>query len=127
MSIHGFITGSHAYGTPKPGSDVDVVVLLNPEASNHVSVVCTDPRRGSSGEFLDSVSYKFGGLDLIVCESIEFFNEVWKAGTDELIARKPVTRDEAVEVFKRLMAEFWERHNARIDAVPLDSILAETP
>lgn len=42
------------------------------------------------------LSLRFGNLNLL-CPANRAAYDVWKTGTEQLIARKPVTRDEAVE------------------------------
>ena len=47
------------------------------------------------------------GLNLIVVTDCDTYH-VWRNGTDELIARKPVTRDVAVELFRSRLADLYE-------------------
>lgn len=100
-----FVTGSHAYGTPNENSDIDLVVLL--EGSDTFKLIehadsnngCLN---GSGGP--DDVSLRFGKLNLIVLADEEKFH-LWKAATDTLTARRPVTRQEAVD-YHRFAVDF---------------------
>ena len=90
-----YLTGSHAYGTPRADSDVDLVVHipLGHEAAvllKNASHVCFD---GPS-----SMSLMFGRLNLIVFREIDEFDK-WREVTDALASKAPVTRDEAVAAF----------------------------
>jgi len=101
-----FLTGSHAYGKPKPSSDVDLVVMLEgPAAVVLVKLLRTEADAGSDPP--GSMSLKFGKLNLIVPNSLESL-QVWRRGTAELSARKPVTRIVAVDHFE------WLRKQAGI-------------
>ena len=88
-----FITGSHAYGTPGPKSDIDLVLPLDPEV---IKVLRQLADTGSDPP--GSTSMRFGKVNLIVPDTAESL-KVWPQGTAELAARKPVTRSEAVSVF----------------------------
>lgn len=83
--LNGFLTGSHAYGTPNENSDIDFCVLVN-----DVQFFWTNSMEKG---------IRFGKLNLIAFSSIEKYMR-WKDVTNSLIARKPVTRDEAIEAFK---------------------------
>lgn len=98
-----FVTGSHAYGTPRPDSDIDLVVLVSPE--DMARLVKMDPDSTADRYGVMASSYlRFGKLNLLAVDNMTDYL-VWLHGTLELIARKPVTRDEAVAVFKRRQQE----------------------
>ncbi len=85
-----FLTGSHAYGTPRVSSDIDLAVTItDKEASKLASLA--DHCDGSRGD-----SLRFGKLNLIILEPKQF--EAWRIGTQKLIAERPVTRERAIEV-----------------------------
>jgi len=98
-----FLTGSHAYGVPKEGSDLDIVVLLdNCLASTllSLSMGSVNIQYGS----VASASLRFGPLNIIaITDEAEF--TAWKTATDLLIAMKPVTREQAVACIKKHVAE----------------------
>lgn len=91
-----FITGSQAYGTPTKQSDIDLVV----HSQNVPQVLVINSDQGGS----ELGSVKFGKLNLIFANDKEY--DCWKEGTDLLIKRKPVTRDEAKAVFQKLRKEY---------------------
>lgn len=93
-----FLTGSRAYGTPRPGSDYDFVLALPLEVAEQLDELADE---GSDPP--GSVSLRFNRLNLIIPTSEESL-EVWKQGTQDLAAKKPVTRENAVAHFKRLRA-----------------------
>lgn len=89
-----FITGSHAYGIPTAESDLDLVVLVS---SKDATELWKAKDEGSK-------SPRFNKLNLIIFETDKEGSEdrfhLWKLVNDELIARRPVSREEAVEAFK---------------------------
>lgn len=89
-SRRAFITGSRAYGTPTKDSDVDIVILADSDAESLL---------WNLSESSDKIL--LGRANIIACETEERF-DLWKRGTDELIARRPVTRSEAIEHFTRI-------------------------
>lgn len=116
--MQNFITGSQAYGIPHEGSDIDLVCLLSREEIVRLSDLSDNPLDDSKvtgyfgctdrdyfGEFCESfnLSLKFGKLNLICTSSLSEFN-IWKVVTNELVAKKPVTRDYAVNRFKEVRA-----------------------
>lgn len=85
-----FVTGSQVYGTPHDKSDVDLVVLL-PSAVIEALRVHSE----------DKGTLRFGKLNVLalaegVVEHEEFYAK-WEKVTQELIERKPVTREQAIE------------------------------
>lgn len=88
-----FVTGSRVYGTPRPDSDIDLCVTGISELDYHLLRENADDHKGSGDG-----SLVFGRLNLILLDAAEF--EVWREATNELAARKPVTREEAVREFK---------------------------
>lgn len=71
-----FLTGSHAYGEPKKGSDVDLVI--------RVSSVVADKLKELSG---GKEPVRFGNLNLILCETDTEF-AAWKVGTVQMSLEK---------------------------------------
>lgn len=95
-----FITGSQVYGTPTEQSDIDLVLSLSPE---DIELLCHFADNGKCSAGADGGSLRFGQLNLIILQEHEL--EPWKAATDELIARKPVSRDEAVKLIKAMVKD----------------------
>lgn len=89
-----FITGSRVYGSPRDDSDLDIVVLVNPELAKLLADLCDPMKPGEKGV------YRFGKLNLIVTFTQEEF-ACWKIATDDLIALSlkgnPATREEAIK------------------------------
>lgn len=102
-----FLTGSRRYGTPRPDSDIDLVVLMEgPELTELSKLADNTDDFGSPGgeQYDDGFSLRFGKLNLL-CVTQERHFQVWKQGTDELIAMKPVSRDKAMEHLAALRRE----------------------
>jgi hypothetical protein len=96
-----FLSGSRAYGVPREDSDVDIVMLL-PHRVGSVLRAMSD----------EVPSCRFGKLNLILFsadsdEGVYFFHD-WRKTTEELVLRKPVTRDEAIKAFQK--AGFKSKH-----------------
>jgi hypothetical protein len=101
-----FLTGSRAYGIPREDSDIDIVVMVN---INEVPLEAT-VADGCDYE-PESVCLRYGPINLIACVDPAVF-DVWKRGTEELIARRPVTRQEAIDHLESLKAELKARRKA---------------
>jgi hypothetical protein len=95
-----FLTGSRAYGTPRVNSDVDVVVRTTPELIDTINLFAF-PETTFDWYENDSVSFKFGNLNLI-CVKSDVVYEAWKTGTDELTNKSPVSREDAITAFEAL-------------------------
>lgn len=93
------LTGSHAYGTPRPDSDVDLVVLVGREGVDKLSELADETGVVSCPGGQEK-SLRFGKLNLSPARL-----ESWRKATAELVARKPVTRDEAVRLLDQAFAE----------------------
>jgi hypothetical protein len=92
--VKAFITGSYAYGTPREDSDVDLCICCDAETIAQLChLVGTNDGDGSA-----EGSVKIGKLDLIML-SPEYF-EAWRTATEELKARAPVTRAEAMRTIE---------------------------
>ena len=86
--IDSFITGSRAYGTPRPDSDLDIAVLCD----NNANLLWQLTEK-------DRNSCRFGKLNLITFTNKNNF-ERWRKVTNDLIKRAPVTRDVAIKAFQ---------------------------
>lgn len=95
--MNAFITGSHAYGAPRPDSDIDLVVFTG---------YGLHKRLLEAGDNGGKVPIRFGKLNLICCDSeIEF--SVWQIGTEQLVRKKqrdkkPINKETAKKYFDRL-------------------------
>ena len=109
-----FLTGSRAYGTPQPSSDIDLVVFLS---RDDLAVLRQfdegpDPRHttntGSEPDkpFEDGVGapLRFGKLNLLCITDPKAY-ACWLNGTATLKKMAPVSRDFAVEFFRKLREE----------------------
>lgn len=96
-----FLTGSQRYGTPKRKSDIDLVVLMTPEELNELADIAGYDHETRYDSNSMTFALRFGKLNLICCTTQTQY-EVWKDGTDTLVEQSPVTRDTAVELFKKL-------------------------
>jgi len=85
-----FITGSRAYGTPREDSDLDLVILVDEITKVVLRAVSGVP---------EDKSVRFGQLNLVILTSAEKFN-LWQSVTNALVAKGPVTHDEAVAAFR---------------------------
>lgn len=98
-----FITGSHAYGKPHEGSDVDLVLRVDDSTrADLIRLLAADGSvENSDYEAGEVIQFKVGSLNLLLCVTDEQYS-TWVIGTQQLKAIAPVTRDFAVETFKRL-------------------------
>lgn len=119
-----FLTGSHAYGTPYAESDIDLVVLVTNEETcqlaDFADQVCGDERSGGDDA---AASMRFGKLNLI-CVTNEGEYDAWRRATEDLIGRRPVTREEAVKAIKTALQAENERRQ-RIAESFVDGCIAE--
>ena len=95
-----FITGSHAYGTPRIDSDIDIVMLMSEMDMQKLLTLV------GKSEFVDQygdgqLSLRFGLLNLIICYDQQRYDN-WKVGTELLKQSAPCTRESAIEVFEKL-------------------------
>lgn len=97
-----FLTGSHAYGKPHVKSDTDLVVLLD-EETLEVLQDQADPDSQNNGGYAkeDACCLRFGKLNLLCCLNKKHF-DAWREGTEELVARQPVSRAEAIAFLSAL-------------------------
>lgn len=97
--MYGFLTGSHAYGTPNDKSDVDLAVFVpEPDFGTFQRLNYLAERRGKEGgDYPEGTAcFRFDRLNLLVFKD-ELQFDAWRVATAELIARKPVTRFDAAK------------------------------
>lgn len=95
------MTGSRAYGTPREDSDIDLVVLITEQQLGKLVASCAIGETKNTTYNGDKTILRFGRLNLFCMTSFVRY-DLWKKGTDELIARRPVTRQEAKDLFIKL-------------------------
>src|SRR5688572_6524939 len=78
--MNAFITGSRAYGTVKPGSDIDLVVMMDELTAIRLRKLAGVNKTKGGG-------VKFGNLNLIICTTEEQW-AVWKLGTSHMVRDK---------------------------------------
>lgn len=119
-----FLTGSRAYGFPRPESDVDIVVRMPQEAVD-VLLKAIPAEKVRKYPDSDSVSLWFDNLNLICITSDKAF-ETWVEGTACLLSRAPVTRDAAIEEFnKRGIAKSLQSQDPSLPPPPLSIAATE--
>jgi hypothetical protein len=99
-----FLTGSRAYGTPRPDSDIDLAILLDDDGpvpafgklAEYSDGDGVDPDYGDMrSDFL-----RFGNLNLICFFDDEVFG-AWRRATDDLQNMRPATREQAIARIKQ--------------------------
>lgn len=113
IETRAFITGSHAYGVPRPDSDVDLVVLVSKADMDKLTGLADDNDEIEI-KYPDACCavLRFGKLNLLATDSIAYY-QTWIEGTWELKCRPlGATRDEAIQVFQAKRAAL----KAKIDA-----------
>lgn len=93
-----FLTGSHAYGDPNEGSDIDVVILVDGELLRVLREFTESTEILQDG----NKQLRFGRLNIIAAESDTEF-ATWRVGTSACKLRKtadksPVERCKAKEL-----------------------------
>jgi hypothetical protein len=103
-----FLTGSRAYGLPRPNSDVDLVLYLDEDDLTKLGIqadqVIDDAELEDMYGQAYTTSLRFGNLNLICCTDDMVF-EAWRIITRELKQKAPVPRDFAVEYMAKRRAE----------------------
>lgn len=88
-----FITGSHAYGTPTEYSDVDLGIAVSKEDYALLWKLKDKNRKGLRFGPLNIVAFNIDDEEAL----LRFIR--WRNTNDKLIARKPVTKEEACAAF----------------------------
>lgn len=102
-----FLTGSHAYGTPREDSDIDIVLTLSDGDIGKLKSLCDKvdsheelPDDGNGYDKSLDVSLRFGRLNLLVVPPAKFVK--WKRANDVLCQRhwvgESISRAEAKRV-----------------------------
>lgn len=96
--LRAFITGSRRYGKPRADSDLDLVIMTDPEAHQKLC---------QHGDVEDGSRYcqiRYGRLNIVVVNDQEKFL-VWRSITEKLAEQAPVTRDHAKATMKAALGE----------------------
>ena len=129
--LKAFITGSHAYGTPKKNSDIDLVVFISEEDLKALEKFAASVANLSSDREIEGTlrlqevrddyvgsggtSFRFGGLNLL-CVTDPIRYGVWLVGTALLKTQAPVDRETAVNTFAELREEAGLTKGGNLDA-----------
>jgi hypothetical protein len=92
-----FLTGSRAYGSPRPDSDTDICALVDQYEMNYLQMRL--PVRGS---YNHGVTVVMPGYDILLFPNKTDFN-CWRDVNDWLIERRPVTKELAVDAFETML------------------------
>lgn len=95
--MNAFLTGSRAYGTPRPDSDVDLCVLLSHDDLEALALQAPQANGEPASGDENDASLRFGRLNVIAMTDPGRFG-AWKEATAELVSRRPVTRDQAIKL-----------------------------
>lgn len=112
--LRSFITGSRAYGIPKKGSDVDLVVLVSYETLELLKTLAdrvvevTEQQDYDKTMLMTGASLCFGRLNLIVVTDPDLFH-IWRDGTEFLKTKKPVTREKAVQYLTKKRERIYKK------------------
>lgn len=98
-----FLTGSRAYGDPRPDSDIDLVIHCD-AATERLLMEHSD----------ESGAIKFGDLNILACTTKPEYL-AWFKGTKECILHHPTPRWRAVEIFDRWRAKFKVKATYKAD------------
>ena len=120
-----FITGSRAYGTPRPDSDLDLVVYLPESLEANLLFDMSDDSDGVEvpdlnnmeetvtrllevipDEYGDTHTVRFGKLNLVVLRTRTEY-DIWRMVKDRLVAKRrkkgiATSREDAVKLLQSL-------------------------
>lgn len=110
-----FVTGSQVYGTPTENSDIDLVLFIDDEDAAILQRMADDCHVNEAEDYGhpgEIAHLRFGKLNLVcIYDESEFF--AWMRATRELIARKPVTREEAKQHIAKTVESVKELFDGR--------------
>ena len=92
-----FITGSRRYGSPKPTSDLDLVIRVTREEAELIAAMAHAQNR----VYPQHRVIRFGYMNLIVATTDRQW-DAWYCGTRALYQKRPVDRATAVKTFRRM-------------------------
>lgn len=106
--VSAFVTGSRVYGTPRPDSDLDLVLLVEPGDLGRLVEHLGKEESDEGGGYGNDASIKVGKLNLIAVKDRGEF-DAWREGTELLRQRRPVPREEAKQVLCELVKASREK------------------
>lgn len=92
--MNAFLTGSRAYGEPRPDSDVDLVIQCDESTAKLLMKLSED-----------TGAIKFGQLNILACTTKAEYR-AWAKGTEECVWHHPTPRWRAIEIFDKWRAKF---------------------
>lgn len=97
------LVGSHAYGKPRKKSDIDLVVLADQALLDELADLAETELQGDylSPDPAEHAAFRFGRLNLILVSNPRLY-QTWVQGTQQLKKKRPVSRERAVALFRRL-------------------------
>jgi hypothetical protein len=99
--VTAFMTGSYVYGTPTEKSDIDLVVLMDPQELDLLAGLSDSGEHGDRYELAkNGASLRFGSLNLIVVTTQEQF-DAWARARVECESLEPCDRDTAKAIHKK--------------------------
>lgn len=93
-----FVTGSRAYGVPRPDSDVDICCLGSPG-----TLLFLHECQLLKQDYADAATLRLPGYDVLIFKSIDDLHG-WKRVNDYLVSKAPVTKQTAIEAFELMAA-----------------------
>lgn len=109
-----FITGSRAYGTPREDSDIDLAILIDADEGDIL---------WKAGAVEGEKTCRFGCLNLIIFNSESRF-ERWAQVTNDLRARRPVSRDEAIAAFQAAeFTQYGTKEETAAEIAEMDAVM----
>lgn len=96
-----FLTGSRAYGTPRPESDYDLVVLIDKDLEATLRASFSVPEdeslklKGANGQELN-----------LICVNDEDEYKAWFHATEFLKEVAPVSREHAIRYIKKMKEKY---------------------
>ncbi|KKN47398.1 hypothetical protein LCGC14_0663110 [marine sediment metagenome] len=103
-ATNAILTGSRAYGIPNDQSDIDLVVFMEPsQAADLAALMGAELNRTGDARY-PGAQFRAGALNVIVETDPAQFG-IWVEGTQQLEAKAPVTRDEAVAHFAEMRSK----------------------
>lgn len=124
--LSAFITGSYAYGEPRPDSDIDLVLFMDHNEAYELEKLSDKPDSKAEEDVIDSYGgmggkcLRFGKLNLLIITNKKVYR-MWRKGTEMLTRKKgrthPVTRGYAIKFLDKLFYKTipgWYEEQRRI-------------
>lgn len=133
MQCNAVLTGSQVYGKPTEKSDIDLAVRVDRKTIKKLIAESENMSPESSASFDDSddpicVSLRFGRLNLLLCptdKALEVFEKATRfARIRSFNLGRPLSREEAVEIFQVFEAELDPDYGTGFGEDPLKGFQA---